>query len=76
MVARRHRQDHSRTEHERVKAMLDALPQSDEDPALFWGPNWKQAGEEAEEDIRAGRVEVFLSDEEFLAALERIAKKQ
>lgn len=72
MVAKRRGQRAKQTEDARVKAMLDALPPSDEDPALFWGPNWKEDLQESEEDIAAGRVEHFDSDEEFLAALERI----
>jgi len=72
MVARRRTKHGKQTEYERVKAMLDALPLSDEDPAIFWGPNWKEDLQEAEEDIAAGRVERFYSDEEFLAALERM----
>jgi hypothetical protein len=39
VVARRRPKRTEQPEYERVKAMLDALPVSDdEDPALFWGP--------------------------------------
>ena len=38
--------------------------------AWFWTPEWQEKEREADEDIAAGRVERFESDEEFLAALE------
>jgi hypothetical protein len=72
MVARRRTKHTGQTEYERVKAMLDALPVSDEAPALFWGPDWKEKLQESLDDVAAGRVERFYSDEEFLAALERL----
>lgn len=37
--------------------------------AWFWTPEWQAGEREADEDIAAGRVERFESDEEFLAAL-------
>jgi hypothetical protein len=46
------------------------LPESDEDPAEFWGPDWKEKLDHARADAAAGRGDLFLSDEEFLAALE------
>ena len=43
-----------------------------EDPADFWGPNWKAEMEEAERNIANGNVRHFDSTEEFLAALRAI----
>ena len=40
--------------------------------AWFWTPEWQAKEREADADIAAGRVEHFSSDDEFLAALERI----
>ena len=76
MVARQRGRGKGQTEYERVKAMLDALPASDEDPAVFLGPDWREKLQESEDDIKAGRVETFYSSEEFLAALERLARKK
>lgn len=39
-----------------------------EGQAWYWSPAWQQAEREASEDIAAGRVERFESDETFLAA--------
>jgi hypothetical protein len=36
----------------------------------FWSDEWQQREREADEDLRAGRLERFSSDEAFLAALE------
>ena len=38
--------------------------------AWFWTPEWQAGEREADEDIAAGRIERFESDEEFLAALD------
>ena len=38
--------------------------------AWFWTTEWQAGEREADEDIAAGRVERFESDEEFQAALE------
>jgi bifunctional DNA-binding transcriptional regulator/antitoxin component of YhaV-PrlF toxin-antitoxin module len=46
------------------------LDEDDEDPALFWGPNWREELEEAFADEAAGRTTRYWSDEEFLASLE------
>ncbi len=46
----------------------------DADQAWFWTPEWQAGEREADADIAAGRVETFESGEEFLAALEAIAK--
>ncbi len=38
--------------------------------AWFWTSNWQAKEREADEDLAAGRVERFESDEDFLAALD------
>ena len=38
--------------------------------AWFWTPEWQAKEREADEDIAAGRVTRFESDEAFLAALD------
>jgi AbrB family looped-hinge helix DNA binding protein len=42
--------------------------------AWFWTPEWQTGEREADADIAAGRVEAFASGEEFLNALNKIAK--
>ena len=42
----------------------------DKSQAYFWSEEWQAAEREAEEDIRAGRVQVFDGVEELLADLE------
>ncbi len=37
--------------------------------AWFWEPRWQEMEREADEDLRAGRSEVFENESEFLAAL-------
>lgn len=37
--------------------------------AWFWTPEWQAKEREADEDYAAGRGEIFMSGEEFLAAL-------
>jgi len=46
---------------------------TDEDPAVFWGPNWRAELEETEANIAAGRTHVHQSTEEFLTALDAYA---
>jgi len=43
------------------------------DQAWFWTPEWLAGEIEASEDIAAGRVTRYDSDEEFLASLEERA---
>lgn len=38
--------------------------------AWFWTPEWQAGERQADDDIAAGRVERYDSDEDFLAALE------
>jgi len=51
---------------------LRDLPENDEDPAKFWGPDWKAKLDEALADVEAGRVTRAESEEEFFAALKRL----
>ena len=52
----------------RPKKLIDATQ------AWFWTPAWQAGEREAEDDLAAGRSEVFESDADFLAALEERAK--
>ena len=70
MVARRSRRRTFATEAEAAKAAFAAVPVSDEDPADFWGPDWKEKLEEARADVDAGRGDYFDNLDDFLAALE------
>jgi len=70
MVANRRNRRAFQTEDDAARAALAAVPVSDEDPALFWGPDWRTKLQEAQESAAAGRVERYDSDEEFLASLE------
>ncbi len=40
----------------------------------YWTEAWQKGEREADEDIRAGRGEVFLSSEAFLSALEALSR--
>jgi hypothetical protein len=42
----------------------------DPDQAWFWTPEWQAKDREADADKAAGNVELFESDEAFLAALD------
>lgn len=52
----------------RPKKLIDASQ------AWYWTPEWQAGEREADEDIKAGRVERFMSGEEFLEALEKRMK--
>lgn len=45
-------------------------PARDPDQWWFWTDRWRQMEREADASIAAGRVRQFMSDEEFLQALE------
>ncbi|MDQ2741194.1 MAG: AbrB family transcriptional regulator [Chloroflexota bacterium] len=45
----------------------------DPEQAWFWTPEWQEGEREADEDIAAGRVTRYDSDEEFLKHLESIS---
>jgi AbrB family looped-hinge helix DNA binding protein len=47
----------------------------DSTQAWFWTPDWQAGEREAEADRAAGRAETFASEEEFLAALRKRAKR-
>jgi AbrB family looped-hinge helix DNA binding protein len=49
--------------------LLRPMKLIDASQAWFWTPEWQAMEREADEDIAAGRVTRFESDEEFLAAL-------
>jgi hypothetical protein len=53
-----------------MKALLEALPESDEDPAVFWGPNWRQDLKEAEAELAARPRQVYHTLDAFFASLE------
>lgn len=56
-----------------VKANTSSHKQSrPKAPSWFWTDEWQQKEREADADISEGKMEHFDSDEEFLAALERI----
>ena len=56
-------------------AIAIAAEERDPDQAWFWTEEWQRKEREADEDIAAGRISRYLSDEEFEAALRsRIAK--
>lgn len=42
----------------------------DASQAWFWTPEWQEGEREASEDIAAGRVKTFTSDEDFLKSFE------
>ena len=44
----------------------------DPDQAWFWTEEWQKKEREADEDIAAGRMTRYFSDEEFTAELERL----
>ena len=45
------------------------------DQLWFWTPEWQAMEREADEDIRAGRVEAFESAEELIRSLHRARKR-
>lgn len=46
----------------------------DAEQAWFWTGEWQRREREADEDLLAGRVTRYESDEQFLAALDERAK--
>jgi antitoxin PrlF len=54
----------------RPKKLIDASQ------AWFWTPEWQAGERRADEDIAAGRVERFETDEEFFAALKARMKSR
>ena len=70
MVARRQGQPAPDDPAAALPPALANLEESDEDPALFWGTDWKEQLEEARTEAAEGRGDIFYSEEEFLMALE------
>ena len=70
MVARRRGQPSPEDPASALPPALASLEESDEDPALFWGPDWKEQLEAACAEAAEGRGDTFYSEEEFLKALE------
>ena len=61
------------TNEEREKLLRASQPTDephDPDQAWFWTEEWQKGEREADEDIRAGRIESFDTMEEFLATLD------
>ena len=56
---------------EAAKAVLAAVPVTDEDPAVFWGPDWKKELEEAGAERKAAPRRVYYTLDEFFASLEK-----
>jgi len=50
-----------------------AMREIDPEQAWFWTPEWQKGEREADEDIAAGRVTRYDSDEEFLKYLEDVS---
>ncbi len=50
-----------------------AMREIDPEQAWFWTPEWQEGEREADEDIAAGRVTRYDSDEEFLKYLEDVS---
>jgi antitoxin MazE len=48
----------------------------DKDQAWFWTKRWQEGEKEAEEDIRAGRVESFTNIEEAITFLDKQVKNK
>ncbi len=45
----------------------------DPEQAWFWTEEWQAGERRVDEDLKAGRTRVFLSDEEFVEEFERLA---
>jgi len=60
------------TAYERGLLALSKVPVSDEDPSVFWGPNWREEFQQESEDIAAGKGITFDSLEDMFAFLETV----
>jgi hypothetical protein len=49
--------------------MAEAAKQPEEDPADFWGPDWKEMIDQARAELHAGGGSHFGSDEDFTSSL-------
>ena len=74
MVAKRKKRRTFANADEAARAALAAVPVTDEDPAVFWGPDWKGQLEEAEADRQTGPRKVYYSLDEFFASLDEHAE--
>jgi hypothetical protein len=74
MVAKRRRRRMFQTEDEAARAALAAAPVSDDDPALFWGADWRKTLAEAEAELTAGPRTIYYTLDEFFAALDKNAE--
>lgn len=70
MVARRRKQRVFANEDEAAAAALAVVPVTDEDPAIFWGPDWQEQIQRAEAERAGNRREVYYSLDEFFESLE------
>lgn len=69
MVTRRKQQGQSQSLSSRPSIDRRGSEQPD-DPAAFWGPDWREKLQEANDDVTAGRVQYFDSDQELLTYLD------
>ena len=53
------------------QAVLTPKKLIDKSQAYFWTKEWQKAEQQAEEDLKAGRLETFDSIEELLEELDR-----
>lgn len=71
MVSKRKRpHEPPKTGHDLRRESPRATPVSDEDPAMFWGADWKDRIERAKAQAEAGDGLFFESDEAFLSWLD------
>jgi hypothetical protein len=72
MVARRRRRTRREyaTNDERVRAMLAAVPVVDEDPTVFWGPDFWEVKRQIEAEQATGPRKVYENLEDLFADLE------
>lgn len=64
------------TEYERGLLALENAPLSQEDPADFWGSDWRAQLEQGDADIAAGRIERVEGDVALLRALMSLGAKR
>jgi hypothetical protein len=69
MVTRRRHSPSPQDAQPDLPPALAKLPESDEDPAAFWGPDWQAKLKEALDDVSAGRVTRAKSKRELFAQL-------
>ncbi len=62
-----HREDHD--EQSRVQAEQGQPQDHDPSQEWFWTPEWQEGERDADTELAAGRGTIYMSGEEFLAAL-------